>query len=252
MASAYDNYDYPSYWTNRAYEHGSEVFAIKKFFNIVGQNERVLEIGAGYGRLAKVYGRYAREATLVDPSGGILKKAKSYLNGELGKVKFVCSTLQDLPKKVKGTKFDVVILVRVMHHIDDPQKAIKVVSTYLSSGGYFILEFANKVHGKAIVSNLLSGNFTFPLDIFPLDRRSRRNIKKNSILFLNHHPDVISEILSANGFRILEKRSVSNIRSRIVKKIIPADLLIGLESMIQKPLAKINFGPSIFILAQKK
>ncbi|OGM32838.1 hypothetical protein A2803_05890 [Candidatus Woesebacteria bacterium RIFCSPHIGHO2_01_FULL_44_21] len=251
MAAAYDDYDYPRYWEKRAYEHQSEVIVLKDFFKRLGGNKKILEIGAGYGRLAKVYNKYCSEATLVDPSLGILQKAKTYLNGEAKKVTFVRSTLKNLPAKLTK-KFDVVVLVRVMHHIKDPELAIKTASRYLPHGGYLILEFANKLHGKAILKNLLSGNFTFPIDIFPQDKRSTGNIKKRSILFLNHHPDIVEATLRDNGFKIIDKRSVSNIRNSSVKKIFSLKYLTRLEELIQKPLAKFNFGPSIFILAKKK
>ncbi len=249
--AAYDNYDYPAYWEDRNYEHQSEVLAINDFFSTIGQNKKILDIGAGYGRLAKVYRSYCKEATLVDPSSGILNKAKKYLNGDIKKVHFVRSSIQNLPQKMARKKFDAVVVVRVMHHIQEPEVTLKVASQFLPKGGYLILEFANKIHGKAIVKNFLSGNFTFPLEIFPLDKRSSRNIKKKSILFLNHHPDVVEVCLKENGFKIIDKRSVSNIRSEIIKRHFPLKYLIKLEEAIQRPLAKLNFGPSIFILAQK-
>lgn len=252
MAAAYDDYDYPSYWENRSYEHASEVTAIGRFFEQIGDNKSVLDIGAGYGRLAKVYDKFSKRITLVDPSSEILKKAKVYLNGACKKTNFVRSTLQNLGDKIKKEKYDVVVLVRVMHHIKDPALAIKIASRYLPRGGYIILEFANKMHGKAIVTNFLNGNFTFPLDISPIDKRSKKNIRRHSILFLNHHPDVIEKCLDDNGFRIVNRLSVSNIRSCFVKERVPLAILTALENYIQKPLARINFGPSIFILAQKK
>ena len=250
--AAYDDYDYPRYWNGRDYEHESEAIALGAFFTKIGKDKKIIDIGGGYGRLAKVYGQNAKEITLAEPSAGLLKKAEDFLEGSSADIKFVQSTIEALPKKIKGKKYDVAVLVRVMHHIKDPEKAIKIVSRHIPKGGYFILEFANKLHGKAIVRNFLSGNFTFPLDIFPIDKRSRKNIKKHSILFMNHHPDVLADVLKNNNFRVIEKRSVSNIRSRKVKKLLSLPILVKIEGIVQKPLARFNFGPSIFILAKKK
>jgi ubiquinone/menaquinone biosynthesis C-methylase UbiE len=252
MAAAYDDYDYPKYWNGREYEHGSEVIAIDSFFKKIGVGKKIIDIGAGYGRLAKEYDKYAKEITLAEPSKSLIRKAKEYLLNNKSEIKFVKSTIQNLPNKVKGKKYDVVVLVRVMHHIDNTGEAIKIASSLLPKGGYFILEFANKLHGKAILRNFLSGNFTFPLDIFPVDRRSKKNVKEKSISFVNHHPDVIKDLLKDSGFRVLEKRSVSNIRSRRIKRVVPVPILLRLATMLQLPLARVNFGPSIFILAKKK
>ena len=54
-----------------------------------------------------------------------------------------------------------------------------------------------------------------------------------------------------NGFEILSKRSVSNIRSKDMKKRVSMDVLIFFERLLQRPLAQMHFGPSIFILARK-
>lgn len=250
--AAYDDYDYPRYWSGREYEHESEVLVLRDFFKIIGNKKSVIDIGGGYGRLAKVYDKYAREVTLAEPSKSLIDKAKDYLKGSRAKLQYVHSKLEDLPQKINKKKYDVVVLVRVMHHINNPKTAIKAASEHIPRGGYFILEFANKLHGKAIFKNFISGNFTFPLDIFPIDKRSKKNISKDSILFLNHHPDVIASELKNYGFKIIEKRSVSNIRSRKIKQILPARIVLTIEKYLQKPLAKINFGPSIFILAKKK
>lgn len=249
--AAYDGYDYPKYWDHRVYEHESEIVAIKSFFKKIGKNKNIIDIGAGYGRLAKTYAKFADTITLVEPSRSLLDKAQKIL-GKHQNLNLVNSTIQNMDQKIKAKKYDVVMLVRVMHHIDDPELAIKKANKHLEKGGYFILEFANKIHGKAILKNILSGNFTFPIDIFPLDKRSNKNIKNKSILFLNHHPDVIEKCLKDNGFKVIEKRSVSNIRSTRVKSMVPLDVLLFVEALFQKLLAKINFGPSIFILARKR
>ncbi len=249
--AAYDGYDYPSYWDARNYEHLSEVHAVESFFTKIGNKKNVVDIGAGFGRLANTYSKFAKSITLVEPSRSLLTRARMTLKGQAN-LHLVNSTLQNMDSKIKAKKYDVVLLVRVMHHIKDPDDAITAASRHLDKGGYFIVEFANKLHGKAMLQNLLNGNFTFPLDIFPLDKRSKKNIKNNSILFLNHHPDIVEKSLKDHGFTIVEKRSVSNVRSSALKSIAPMPILMSLEKLTQEPLAKINFGPSIFILARKR
>ena len=142
-------------------------------------------------------------------------------------------------------------MIRVMHHIEDPDQAIKNIGLILEPRGYLILEFANKLHSKAVFKNICRGNLTFPYDIFPSDKRSLKNIKDQSIPFLNFHPDKIIEILKNNNFEILELRSVSNVRNNFLKENLPIEFLLWIEKIFQRPLAKIFFGPSIFVLARK-
>ena len=77
-------------------------------------------------------------------------------------------------------------------------------------------------------------------------------LKKGTLPFINYHPDQIYEKLNTAGFDIIEKRSVSNIRSTFIKKFFPFHILVDLEKYLQLPLAKVNFGPSIFVLARKR
>ena len=62
---------------------------------------------------------------------------------------------------------------------------------------------------------------------------------------------MIFDKLEEKGFEILQKRSVSNIRSSFIKNLLPCSFLLSLESRLQIPFAYINFGPSIFVLARK-
>lgn len=82
--------------------------------------------------------------------------------------------------------------------------------------------------------------------------RSEKSKLAKTLPFLNHHPRVIKEALKKYGFEIIEKRSVSNIRSPYTKKHIPISVLLWVEKILQIPLSYLNFGPSIFVLARKR
>ena len=128
----------------------------------------------------------------------------------------------------------------------------KIVEKLLKKRGYFILEYPNKSNWKAVFKAFFHGNLTFPHDIFPKDLRSKKSIAKNTLPFFNYHPNKMEKILLDHGFSIIEKRSVSNLRSGPLKKLLSTDFLITLERIFQKPLALLSFGPSIFLLARKR
>jgi ubiquinone/menaquinone biosynthesis C-methylase UbiE len=253
MPAAYDTYDYPSYWVGRDYEHYSEISALKGLLQKIPKTRNILEIGAGYGRLAKTYIYRGKKIILSDPSSRLLAIARDELGKKYqGRVKFIHSSLENLPARVKGGNVDLAICIRVLHHIENTNNAFEIVNHLLSKKGYFIVEFANKSHFKATLSEFKKGNLTFPLDISPKDLRSKSNLRKNTLPFINYHPDDIIKKLEDNGFEILERRSVSNIRYPFFKKILPLETLLSIEKALQKPLAYISFGPSMFILARKK
>ncbi len=251
MPAAYDTYDYPSYWKGREYEHKSEFLAIRKFLSRISDVGKIIEIGAGFGRLLPSYHFRAKKVVLTDPSAKLISKAaKKY--SRYKNVEVYQSKLQSLKNKRGLRNFDLCIMVRVLHHIDDIDIAFKTINNLLSRRGYFILEFPNKSHLKASVRNILKGDITYPINIFPIDIRSKKSIKKGTLPFINYHPDQIIEKLKESNFDIIEVRSVSNIRSSFLKRIFPVNTLIDLERILQIPFAKINFGPSFFVLARKK
>jgi len=173
-------------------------------------------------------------------------------HSKLKDVEFIQSKLQSLEARPGFRNFDLAIMVRVLHHIEDIDKAFKIINKLLSKRGYFILEFPNKNNLKASIRNIFKGNLTYPINIFPLDIRSKKHIKKGTLPFINYHPDQIIEKLKENDFEILEVRSVSNIRSTFAKRFFTVHTLIDLESLLQLPFAKIYFGPSFFVLARKR
>lgn len=249
MPAVYDTYDYPSYWIGRNYEHQSEIIAIKSLLKNIAYVNCLLDIGAGFGRLTKAYSFKAKKIILSDPAKKLLTIAKSENPDK--KFHILQSDLKNLAKKIKPKSIDLIILIRVLHHIKDLDDAFLSINKLLKKDGHLLLEFANKKHLKAIISEFFKGNFTFPLDIFPKDLRSRSIKKEQSLPFLNYHPDIIFEKLRSHGFEIIETRSVSNIRCSFIKKVISTNTLIFLEKYLQKPLAKICFGPSVFLLARK-
>jgi ubiquinone/menaquinone biosynthesis C-methylase UbiE len=247
MTAHYDTYDYPSYWIGREYEHESEVMALKELLSAIPKIDTILEIGAGFGRLTPSYLFRARKILVSDPSSRLLGIARDKFGGRK-KVVFIQSKAENILNKVPRRSVDLIILVRVLHHLENPGKFFDLCSKLLKKNGYLLLEFANKRHLKATCLEFLKGNITFPIDISP--KKVGKQRPKN-LPFLNFHPDFIKHELTERGFKIKEGRSVSNIRSSFLKKIVPCDSLVAIEKVLQRPLYLISFGPSIFLLAQK-
>lgn len=249
MPAAYDTYDYPAYWVGREYEHKCELLAIKSFLQNIPKIETIVEIGSGFGRLTPIYKYRARKIFLTDPSGKLLSLARDTFKRK--GIYFVHSSLERLSNKLRRNSADLVIMVRVLHHISDVDKAFNSISKLTKKGGYLILEFANKGNFKNTMKEFLKGNFVYPMELDIIDKRSQRNIKKNTIPFNNYHADFIEDRLNEAGFKIIEKRSVSNARGSFLRKIFPISFFLSLADVFQPLLGYINFGPSIFILARK-
>lgn len=235
----YDNFDYQAYWKKRGYEDFSERIALKRLIDKINckSKKNLIDIGAGFGRLAEVYGKIFEHSTLVDPSSASLKMAKKKIGNK--KFSFVKSVGSDLPFEKES--FGVAIMIRVIHHLGQPKRVIKEIHRILKPEGWFILEFANKRHFKAKLFFSSSPSLE-PLDI---------SKDKSEPPFKNYHPLWIENLLKDVGFELKAKLSVSNFRDPILKKLLAHSLLLSMEKKVQKPFGKLNFGPSIFILAKK-
>lgn len=248
----YDLYDYQTYWQGREYENRSEEIALTAFFDQIGiKNLQLLEVGSGFGRLVPFYSHYCSSITLLDPSQKNLTDAKKYLQDIKTPLKFIQGSGDKLP--FKDNSFDVAVIVRVMHHLPNPTQNICELSRVLKPGGYLVLEYANKLHIKNIFTSLLYGKLDILSRLHPLERRSRANIKRNTIPFVNHHPKLVESLLFQNHLEIISQRSVSNLRNNLLKKTIQLKTLLTIERELQQStlLNHLQLSPSVFLLAQK-
>lgn len=248
MPTPYDLFNYQKYWEKREYEDKAEKIALLRFLKVIGKSDSLIDVGGGFGRLTSSYLPFAKRIFLCEPSEKLLKIAKNNFSF-IKKITFCQTSLPNLA--FAGSTFDVAVIVRVMHHLQDSSKTIKELSRILKPGGYLILEFANKIHFLAGLRALIKGDFSFVSDLNVCEQRSAESIAKKKILFLNHHPKKIIKDLKSAGLEVRLVLSVSNFRHPIIKKIIPLKILIFLERITQRPLSFIYFGPSIFILACK-
>jgi len=244
----YDHYDYQRYWRGREYEHEAETQALKRLFAQIPlkKQKTLLDIGAGFGRITPLYANKFSFCLLVEPAKKLINQARKSLKYK--NLKFKLDSAENLKL---SKKFDVVLFIRVAHHVKNLDSVLNNINRHLKSDGYLVLEFANKINFKAKIKAVFRGDFSFLKDEAPYDRRSPANLNQETILFLNHHPKKINQSLKKSGFEVVDQLSVSNFRLPILKKIIPTGILLWGEKFFQPILAKINFGPSIFILAKK-
>jgi ubiquinone/menaquinone biosynthesis C-methylase UbiE len=247
-ANQYDDpkYNYQDYWTGRDYEHAAEEMAINRLLRGKEFNHAV-DVGGGYGRLSKFLTKYAKKVTLAEPSQQQLDIGKIYLKDT---PQVDCKLWQASDLKLKDGEADLVLVVRVLHHLPDPAPEFNEIARALSPGGTFILEFANDAHFLNRLRYAAHGK-TVPKT--PVDIRSEENKKKeDEIPFVNHHPKVILKMLQDAGFELETVLSGSNLRSPALKRVLGKKPLLAAEKIMQPMLAPLYFGPSIWFRLKKK
>jgi ubiquinone/menaquinone biosynthesis C-methylase UbiE/ribosomal protein S27E len=248
--SDYENYDYQQFWegNKRLYEDYSERIALRRLLK--GEETRgrlFLDIGCGYGRLFNEYRSFSRIA-LVDYSMNNLANARIRINkflsdtaGDIPRVLYVAADAARLPFKAEIA--DVILTVRMVHHLEYPEKYFDQVRRILKEEGPYILEFANKRNTKSILKFFIG-----KMDISPFNKipsQVGETIK-------NYHPAYIYDQLVSRGIIIEKSISVSNFRLGFLKKIPGISVLALLENLYQKFFPFITLGPSIFIKSRKK
>lgn len=239
------SHNYQDYWHGREYEHAAEEMAIKRLLR--GKKfDNAVDVGGGYGRLSKYLTKFAKKVTLAEPSQQQLDIAKMYLSDT---PQVDRKLLQAADLKMADGAADLVLVVRVLHHLPDPVPEFNEIARVLKSGGTFILEFANDAH---FLNRLRYGVRGKKVPRVPVDIRSEKNKKNGEIAFVNHHPKTILKMLDEAGFELEAVLSGSNLRSPTLKKVLGKKPLLAVESIMQPLLAPVYFGPSIWFRLKKK
>ena len=215
----------------RAYEDAVEAVALKRL--LPSKGDLLLEIGAGAGRNTPRYKAY-KKIVLMDYSLSQIQQAQDRL-GRSERLIYVAADVYNLPF-VDGL-FDGATMIRVLHHLIEPLKALTQVRRVLQTGGVFILEFANKRNLKAIARYIIRKQDWNPFSLEPIEFAH---------LNFDFHPDAVRQWLFESSFELQKQLTVSHFRINWLKKYIPTRLLVLMDSIIQLTGDWWQLTPSIF------
>lgn len=218
----------------REYEDLAERIALTQLLPSTGR--RIVEIGAGFGRLAELYAGY-EQVVLVDYAVSGLREAQERL-GDSGRFVYVAADLYHLPL-APGT-CDTAVTVRVLHHLEDVPAALRGIAAVLRPGGTYVLEYANKRNLKAVARYLMRQQSWSPFAPEPYEF-----VRLN----FDFHPEWMVQELKRAGFGVDAGKAVSHFRYPFLKRIIPAKTLAAADGAIQDVGAAWKLSPSIFLRA---
>ena len=229
------------FWdTTRAYEDAAEHIAMRALLPPKGRT--LIEIGAGFGRMADLYAGY-ETVVLFDYARTQLEQAVERLGETRAEGEphylFVQGDFYHLPF-VAGL-FDTVTMVRTLHHAADAPAVLRGISDILGPGGAFVLEFANKLNLKAIARYILRRQSWSPFDPEPVEFVA---------LNFDFHPRWMWTQLEHSGLRREATRTVSHFRIDILKRLVPTRLLAALDALAQPTGALWQLSPSVFTRAR--
>ena len=241
------------FWPGREYEDRAERIALAALLPPTGK--RLVEIGAGFGRLAELYRGY-EQVILLDYARSMLQDARARLGSDPRFI-FVAADLYNLP--FADSALDTALTIRVLHHVANISRAFTQVSRVVRSRGTYITDFANKRHLKAIVKYYLGllrpgpaasplragsaryGNSPFTLEPYEF-------VKLN----FDYHPSYIRKNLANAWFAVRDQRAVSTLRVGALKHVVPPALLASLDGALQHPTSNLQLSPSIFLRCESE
>jgi 2-polyprenyl-3-methyl-5-hydroxy-6-metoxy-1,4-benzoquinol methylase len=119
------------------------------------QFERVLDIGCGDGSVSLPLANRLKHITLLDLSASMAALASSKVPPELAENVDVRN--EDFMRaSFGGRRFDLIVCMGVLAHVDSPDAFVAKVASLLESGGHLILEFTDASHFLGRVIRLLT------------------------------------------------------------------------------------------------
>jgi len=222
---------------NRQYEDLAERIAIRKLLPPSGK--RIVEVGAGFGRLVDLYQDY-EQIILLDYARTQLEEAQRFLAHD-DRFIFVVADLYRLP--FIDNSFDALVMVRVMHHITEVRPALQEIRRIVQAAGTVVIEHASKRHLKSILRWLLRRQSWSPFSHTP-----HEFVELN----IDFHPAWMRQQFAQAGLNITATRTVSHYRLPILKRLLPATVLATLDGLLQPTGELFQYSPSIFLQARPK
>ena len=213
----------------RGYEDAVERRALSRLLPHSGR--RLLEIGAGFGRLTGEY-RMFSQVVLLDYSLEQLQYARRRY-GDDG-FTYVAADAYRMP--FQSSAFDAATMIRVIHHFEDVPAVLGQVHNALAQSGAFVLEFANKRNLKAMLRHIFGSNRWNPFTLAPVEFVE---------LNFNFHPEYMIEQARASGFALRRSVPVSWLRLGLLKRALPTSLLALGDRALQQTGWMIS--PSVFL-----
>ncbi len=243
--SDYESYDYRRFWEDnkRLYEDSAERLALRRLLAGVDRHNKLFfDIGCGYGRLFNEYQDFT-SIVLIDYSIKSLVNAKNRIEDflkhdekRLSSVHFIAADADSLP--IKSNCADVILTVRMVHHLDSPEKYFSEVARILRGKGLYFLEFASKRNLKNILRFFIGKMDTSLFNLTP---------SQVGETILNFHPRYILNSLKKRNLTVKKLVSVSNFRLNPLKKFPGTKTLIFFEKIYQKLFSRVLLGPSVFL-----
>ena len=169
----------------------------------------ILDIGCGGGLLSEPLSRLGANVTAIDASKKNISVAKFHAKKNNLKINYLCSS----PEKLNlNKKFDVVLNMEIVEHVDDLNLFIKKSSKLLKKNGLMFVATLNKTF-KSYLLAIVGAEYI--LRWLPIGTHDwEKFVKPENLIKLGLHSNLKLKKLSGMKFNpIMDKWSLSNDKS---------------------------------------
>jgi SAM-dependent methyltransferase len=230
----YEGQDYEGFWIGAGKQYLDELEQAIVNHTLRGGGA-VVEIGAGFGRLGRCYvGKY-REVHMVEPATNLREIAARTYGAA---VSYHEASVYDLP--FPADHFDAVLMVRVFHHLDRPDAALREIHRILKPGGTLVFNYSNKRNVRRVLSYAL-GRGPNPF---------AGEMENYNTVLIGHAPAYVDRLLAGAGLQVQEEYGVG-VGDLIVGRLPALGVLLKPSLRVSRMLAAFRLAPSQFVVARK-
>ena len=146
-----------------------------KVLDLVGQRQRVLELGCSTGQMTRVLQERGCRVVAIEAEVETAKRAEEFCE------QLIVGDLEQLDFEVElgDRRFDVIVAADVLEHLKEPEAVLRRLRPFLAPGGYLVASVPNVTHGSVRLA-LLAGSFPYA-DTGLLDRTHLRFYNRESL-----------------------------------------------------------------------
>lgn len=230
----YEGQDYEQFWVGPGKQYVDELERAIVAHALRGGGS-IVEIGAGFGRLVPCYiGKYDR-IHLVEPASNLRAAARETFGDA---IEYHEASAADLP--FEDASMDAAVMVRVFHHLGDPEAALREIHRILIPGGLLVFNFSNKRNARRLLRYAIrKSDNPFTLDT-----------ERYAEFLLGHHPRYVKQLLRSAGFTIRERYSVG-VGDKIISTLPFLHRILIPSLFLSRVLGALEIAPSQFVVAVK-
>jgi len=234
----YDGFDYRAFWRDPGRRHLDRLEHGVVAELLPARGRRIVDVGCGFGRLTDAYVDRFEEVVLVDAAWSLLEQARDRW-ARFG-VTLVAADIRALP--FSPSAFDAAVMVRVLHHMEDPVDGLLAVRPILVAGGRLVANASNRRNAARIARYAVLGRGPSPFG---------RGVVRYGPLSFGWHPKDFEDMLEASGLRPLAWRGVG-VLDKVVARWPRLASTVPPGAALARSFGHVRVAPSLFCSAVKE